>query len=93
MMTVQIYILFSFSRIYARGFCEKRPTAKETAKAPAWAPEVVTVILINGFKVTESGENQDFMILKLFVRPQLRGKYVKLVRSEKQLAVATCRDD
>jgi hypothetical protein len=64
-----------------------KETAKEPAKAPARAPGVVTVILINGFKVTESGENQEFIILKLFVRPQLRGKYVKLVRSEKQLAV------
>jgi hypothetical protein len=74
---------------------KKRPktakeTAKEPAKAPTRAPAVVTVILINGFKVTESGENQEFFLLKLFVRPQLRG--IKLVRSEKQLAVATCRD-
>jgi hypothetical protein len=67
---------------------QKRPRP-ETAKAaaPASAREVVTVILINASKVTESGKTEEFTIVKLLVRPELRGKYIRLVRSAKQLAV------
>jgi hypothetical protein len=42
--------------------------------------------------VTESGDNQEFIILKLWLRHQLHGKYVKLVRSEKQLPVEMVHD-
>jgi hypothetical protein len=61
--------------------------ATAAASASKADREVVTLILITGSKATESGGTADYVICKLFVRPALRGKYVKLVPSEKKIAV------
>jgi hypothetical protein len=64
--------------------------AAQTAAATASNAdrEVVTLIFITGSKATESGGTDDYVICKLLVRPALRGKYVKLVPSEKIIGLA-----
>jgi hypothetical protein len=64
---------------------QKRPR-KSSQHAPL-AKEVVSLFFITGTRKEESGIEEEYVIAKLCVRPPPRGSYVKVVPTEKKLAV------
>jgi hypothetical protein len=68
----------------------KEPSSKRArpaAPAQAALKEVVSVIFVVGTRESDAGEAQQYVMAKLIARPPVRGSYVKLVLSEKKLAV------